>query len=109
MTNSFPLTGTILGASGLPIGLSNSDGESPLSDLAGDAETSALANVPLLGPLLAMSKATSGSASGWFGIRGVTLILGFLLIAAGLFSHPAVRETIVKTVKKGSEAAAIAA
>ena len=39
----------------------------------------------------------------------VTLILGFLLVAAGLFSHPAVREKIATAGKVAGKAAALAA
>lgn len=39
----------------------------------------------------------------------VTFILGFLLVAAGLFSHPAVREKIAAAGKVAGKAAALAA
>ncbi|HEV2616452.1 MAG TPA: hypothetical protein VGU63_07575 [Candidatus Acidoferrales bacterium] len=41
--------------------------------------------------------------------RMATFILGFLLIAAGLFSHPAVREKIARAGKAAGEAAALVA
>jgi len=41
--------------------------------------------------------------------RMVTLILGLMLIAAGLFSHPAVREKIVRAGKAAGKVAGEAA
>lgn len=54
-------------------------------------------------------KAVGNMASGFAGwadvLRLVTLGLGLLLIAAGLFSHPAVREKIVEATKVAAAAA----
>lgn len=117
---------------GLPVGLSSTDEGVPLStsqSLAPAASPtsapsiwqelgeSAALNIPGLGPLVGAGQAASsyitggnsGSISSWFGLRGVTLLLGFLLIAAGLFAHSGVRETIISTGKKVGEAAAVAA
>lgn len=47
--------------------------------------------------------------SGWFSLRGVTMIIGLLLLAAAFFSHPAVREKIVVAGKTAGKAAALAA
>lgn len=41
--------------------------------------------------------------------RVVFIILGLLLIAAGIFAFKPVRETVVTTAKEGAKAAAIAA
>lgn len=41
--------------------------------------------------------------------RWITFLLGVLLVAAGLFSHPAVREKIVAAGKTAGKAAALAA
>lgn len=93
---------------------------------ATDAETSPAQTQSALGDVLAGVEAAMGSPgnlanklsqdtggafslSGWFGARGITMILGLLLIAAALFSHPAVRETIVRTGKRIGEGAALAA
>lgn len=49
------------------------------------------------------------SSSDLFGLRGITVIIGLLLLAAGFFSHPAVRERIVAVGKTAGKAAALAA
>ncbi|HXT74616.1 MAG TPA: hypothetical protein VN785_12255 [Candidatus Angelobacter sp.] len=57
----------------------------------------------------AVGKMASGFA-GWADVlRLVTLALGLLLIAAGIFSHPAVREKIVSVGKVAGKVAAVAA
>lgn len=54
--------------------------------------------------------ATGGalSASGLTVQRVVIVILGLLLIAAGIFAFKPVRETVVETAKTGAKAAAMA-
>jgi hypothetical protein len=100
-------------SSAAPIGLSNSDGETSLYD----STVQNLENI--VGPMLpgsgvALAASNAGAKALMSGNsptfeRIVTFVLGFILIAAGLFSHPAVRETIVSTTKKAGKAAAIAA
>lgn len=63
--------------------------------------TPAAAKSPSFGSIV------SGSAlSGWIGARGVTLILGLMLIAAAIFTHPVVIENAKSA---GRLAAAVAA
>lgn len=85
-------------------GMMPTNGTSALSTLAQGAESLfAQAQPP---------KKTGGGAGifgGDFLLRGVTLLLGLLLIAAGLFSHPAVREKIVSAGKVAGKVAAVAA
>lgn len=96
--------GTLLGESDstLTPGLGTSNEQTPLSILQ------QIENIPgTVSKGLGMSG--SGSifgSSGWLGLRGVTIILGFLLIAAGLFAHPAIREKIVEGGKLAAAAAA---
>lgn len=78
-----------------------------------DLQESIELNTPGLGPFFGMSQAIGGAGSGslssWFGARGVIMILGLMLIAAGLFAHSAVRETIVSAGKTAGKVAAVAA
>lgn len=57
------------------------------------------------------TRSGGGSLFSWLTdpVRAVTLILGLLLIAAALFSHPAVRERVVTAGKAAGKAAALAA
>jgi len=59
----------------------------------------------------AVTGTTSGNSSGlasWFGARSVVLILGLMLIAAGLFSLNPVKEKIILAGKTAAKAAAAA-
>lgn len=82
-------------------GMTPTNGTSALSTLAQGAES-------LFAQAQPPTK-TGGSGGGIFGgdflLRAVTLLLGLLLIAAGLFSHPAVREKIVEAGKVAAAAA----
>lgn len=44
----------------------------------------------------------------WIGARGITLILGLMFIAAAIFTHPAVVQTVRKVGKTAAEAAVAA-
>ncbi len=113
MTPSFPLMLPAFvqqSSSQSPTGMTPTDGVSPLDSVKKAVED--------LNPSGALKKAGNAAASsvsgifglsGWFGVRGVTMMLGLLLIAAGLFSHPAVREKIVSAGKVAGKAAALAA
>lgn len=101
-----------------------SDGVTPLSELTSSGGTPA----QQLGKLFGGSGSGSGALGGggtvlqqleklfggsggvnsWIE-RGVILLVGLLLIAAGFFTHPAIRETVVSTAKKAGEVAALAA
>lgn len=77
-----------------------------------DAVAAASAGLGSPGMLMDRMKAITGKAdlfSGWFSLRGVTMIIGLLLLAAAFFSHPAVREKIVVAGKTAGKAAALAA
>jgi len=51
------------------------------------------------------AKPTSGWLNGIFGAKGLTFLIGFLLIAAALFTHP----TVINVASKAAEGAAAAA
>lgn len=86
-------------AATLTPGMSGSDGETPLP------LSQQILNIP--GNLeKGLSLNRIFSANGWFGLRGVTMILGFLLIAAGLFAHSGIREKIIEGGKAAAAAAA---
>jgi hypothetical protein len=85
----------------LPAGLAATSGESPLSLL--DPTGGAISSLVGGGVSSFVSNVNS-----WIGERGVILVIGFLLVAAGLFSHPAIREQVVSAAKKAGEVAAVA-
>lgn len=97
MTGAFPLVGATANADAFLHAAQQKPGS---IDLGG---------IPIVGPAIAAVKAGTGQnlfgASGWFGVRGLTLILGLLLIAGAIFSHP----TVISVAKKAGEAAAVAA
>jgi hypothetical protein len=50
-------------------------------------------------------KSKLSGLSSWYGIRGITLLLGLMLIAAAIFTHP----TVINLGGKVAKAAAVAA
>lgn len=64
--------------------------------LAGEQSSVAAAGQPGNAPL------SQGSTwQTWFGVRGVTLLLGLMLVAAAIFTH----ETVINVAKKGAAVA----
>lgn len=108
MTPAFALPGLA------PDLLAFSDAQSPAWDaLKRTIENGAASAAnPALGALAQMRSVgsnASGALSGWIGARGVTLLLGFLLIAAAIFSHPVVVETAKSAGRTAGKIAAVAA
>lgn len=105
MTPAFALPGLA------PDLLAFSDAQSPAWDaLKRTIENGAASAAnPALGALAQMRPVSSGALSGWIGARGVTLLLGFLLIAAAIFSHPVVVETAKSAGRTAGKIAAVVA
>lgn len=102
MTGAFPLVGATANADAF---LNAAQQKSnPLGDFIAGAEAALGSPGDLRGKMNAVGIAR-GSISSWFGVRGLTLILGLLLIAGAVFSHP----TVINVAKKAGEAAAVAA
>lgn len=100
-TTNFPLT---LPPTTLTPGMSASDGQTPLPLLQ------QIENIPsTLAKGFGANKGQASQISSWLSMRPVILILGLILIVAGLFSHPAVRETIITGAKRAGKVAAAAA
>lgn len=89
-------------------GMTPTSGTSALSSLAQKTESN-IASALAKGVESNIAHGAKSLFSGEFLLRGVTLLLGLLLIAAGLFSHPVVREKIVSAGKVAGKVAAVAA
>lgn len=112
MTPVFPLLGMAMPSEGES--LLTTQAANPVSpwEKAKDAVAVTSAALGSPGMLMDRVKTITGGFdlfSGWFGPRGVTMIVGLLLLAAAFFSHPAVREKIVVAGKAAGKAAALAA
>jgi hypothetical protein len=57
----------------------------------------------------AISSAASAAVSSIFTSKNLMIIIGLILVIAGLFSIRSVRETTISAVKTGTQAAAVAA
>jgi hypothetical protein len=97
-----------LGALAAPLlaGMAVSNGETPLSLL--DPTAGALSVATAIPSFFSNLNNWIGQPGG-NGARVVILLVGIILIAAGVFSHPAVREKVSSVAKKAGEVAAIAA
>lgn len=101
MTGAFPLAGVTANADAFLTAAQQKS--NPLGDFIAGAEAALGSPANLHGKMSAAGIA-GGSVSSWFGVRGLTLIVGLLLIAGAIFSHP----TVINVAKKAGEAAAAA-
>lgn len=102
---------TLMGANTATLtpGLGSSNGASSLSDLQTAIEDQLFPGLATASGAYGAITGTGGPASGsasWFSTRGVVLILGLMLIAAGLFSLNPVKNTIVSAGRTAAAAAA---
>lgn len=125
MTNAFPLTFSPIGTTLVPPenpglltgaatatlapGISAANEWLPLSAI--EKWLTSTSGSPMMGPSPYAPKEQPklSSVMSWFGARGVMLILGLLLVAAGLFSLNPVKEKIILAGKTAAKAAAVAA
>jgi hypothetical protein len=93
-------------------GMTPTSAETPLGQSqssVGDFLAGAQAALGSPGNLLGRVNQATGGKAGALGIswaRVATFILGFLLIMAGIFTHPAIREKAVEAGKVGAALAA---
>jgi len=97
----------------LGAGMASTDSGTSLSD---SQQMNAM-KIPVVGPIISSARGVYqgakavGKLAALFSdpIFIVTLVLGFLLIAAGIFTHPVIREKVVSAGKAAGKAAALAA